>query len=122
MSKQLICRVSWLLVMAMIVLGVVPRVEAGFSPSGATAISQYYRFVDLPKIQKTLEMKIISERLRELGFTQDEINAKLSRLNDEQLHQLATNIEDLRVGGDLATIALASIVVGIIIYIIFLFN
>jgi len=53
---------------------------------------------DLGQIQKTLESKIMSERLHQLGFTAYEIQGKLGRLGDEQIHQWALRLKDFARG------------------------
>jgi hypothetical protein len=77
MSKSLVKLVSYPLVIAMLVIGVAPRVEAGFSPSDAIALSQADRVDDLATIQKILESKKIGKRLENLGFSQSEIQLRI---------------------------------------------
>lgn len=78
------------------------------------------RIADLAKIQKAMETKIIKERLGRLGFTQKESQERLEKLNDQQIHQLAMKIDDLRVGGNgfevLVVLLLIGIVVGVWVY------
>ena len=92
--------VTWYLVMAMVVIGITPPVYAGFSPSGMIGLSPAERSADLQKVRKFLEMKMVGERLRELGLTPGEVQSRLDRLNDPQLHQLALRVNDLTVSGD----------------------
>src|SRR4030067_1935493 len=87
------------LVVAMFIIGITPRVYAGFSPSEVISMLSFDRSSDLEKIRKALEMKMVGERLRELGFTPGEIEKRLSQLTDQQIHQLALNIDQLQVGG-----------------------
>ena len=61
------------LVVAMFVLGITPRLYAGFSPSEAVSMLTFDRSSDLDKIRKVLEMKMIRERLKNFGFTPNEI-------------------------------------------------
>ena len=58
------------------------------------------RASNLDKVQKFLEMKMVRERLKNLGFTPEEIQGKLNDLSDPQLHQLAMKMDDLKVGGE----------------------
>jgi Family of unknown function (DUF6627) len=110
------------LAFAMFILGIVPRVDAGFVPSEIITHPQIDRTVDLQKIQKVLETKMVRERLENLGFTEDEIQRRLSQLSDEQIHNLALKLDQLRVGGyiDGPTAQLlfeaTCIVVGLIVY------
>ena len=92
--------VSCYLVMVMFVLGITPRVFAGFSPSEAVSIFNFDRSSDIDKIRKVLEMKMVRERLKNFGFTPDEIEKKLIQLDDQQIHQLALNLDELKVGGN----------------------
>lgn len=61
----------------MFVIGITPRVYAGFSPSEAISLLSFDRSTDLDKIRKVLEMKMIREKLKKFGFTPDEIEKKL---------------------------------------------
>ena len=92
--------ITWYLVAAMFVIGITPRVYAGFSPSEGIGLSPLDRPSDVQKIQKFLEIKMVRERLREFGFTPDEIQARLHELSDPQVHQLAVQIDNAKVGAD----------------------
>ena len=107
------------LVVAMFVLGITPRLYAGFSPSEAVSILTFDRSSDLDKIRKVLEMKMIRERLKNFGFTPNEIEKKLSQLDDQQIHQLALHLDDLKVGSDgwaWVVVILVLIAIGVIVY------
>jgi hypothetical protein len=120
MSKLFMKYISCYLVLAIFVMGIVPRVYAGFSPSEVVALSQFDRSADLAKIQKILEMKLIKERLDNLGFSHDEIQSRLGLLSDQQIHQLALQLDELEVGGESATaiiiIVLLVVAVGFLLY------
>ena len=92
--------VACYLVVAMFIIGITPRVYAGFSPSEAISLLPSDRSSDLDKVRKVLELKMVRERLKEFGFTPDEIEKRLTQLNDEQLHQLALQLDEVKVGGD----------------------
>jgi hypothetical protein len=108
-------QVAWYLVFAMFIIGIVPRVEAGFVPSEAVALAKIDRAADMEKVQKVLETKIIKERLEKLGFTQDEISNRLSQLSDWQIHNLALQIDEIKVGGDGLGIVIALLVIAILV-------
>jgi len=109
------------LIIAMFIMGITPRVYAGFSPSEAISMLSFDRSSDLEKIRKVLEMKMVREKLKELGFTPEEMEKKLSQLSDQQIHQLALNIDQLQVGGSgwaiLIVILLIVIIIGVVIYV-----
>lgn len=103
--------ISWYLVVAMFVIGITPRVYAGFSPSEVTGLSQGNRASDLQKIQTVIETKMIGERLKQMGLTPEEIQKKLSQLSDQQIHHLALQLDELKVGGDAGWVVLGIIIV-----------
>ena len=100
MRKSLNKCIIWYLIMAMFIIGITPRVYAGFSPSEMIGLSPSERASDLQKIQKFLEMKMVRERLKELGLSPDEIQARLDQVRDPQLHQIALKLDELKVAAD----------------------
>lgn len=88
------------LVMALFVIGIVPRVEAAFAPSEALNLSVEARAGDIEKIRGALENKLVSQRLLDLGYTSEEVMTRLSQLTDSQIHSFAQKLDDLKVGGD----------------------
>jgi hypothetical protein len=112
MKKTLMKHVTWYLVVAMFVIGITPRVYAGFSASEVIGFSPIDRASDLGKIQNTIETKMMGERLKQIGLTPDEIQKRLSQLTDQQIHQLAQQLDELRVGGDSGWVAFG-VVIGL---------
>jgi hypothetical protein len=110
--------ITWYLVAAMFVIGITPRLYAGFSPSEVIGLSPAERSSDLEKMQKFLEMKIVRERLKELGFAPDEIQSRLNQLSDSQVHQLALQVDNLKVGGDGLEVVIALLVIAILVVIL----
>lgn len=110
--------IAWYLVVAMFVIGITPRVYAGFSPSEGLILPSGERTADLDKIQKFLEMKMVRERMKELGFTAEEIQGKVKDLNDQQLHQLTMKMDDLKVGGDGLGFIIALLIIVILVILI----
>jgi hypothetical protein len=111
MKKTFMKYVTWYLVVAMFVIGITPRVYAEFSPSEAVGVLQIDRGSDLGKIQKAIETKKVGERLKQIGFTSDEVLKKLSQLSDEEIHQLALQLDELKVGGDAGWVVLVIVIV-----------
>jgi len=117
LRKYLVCY----LVFAMFIIGITPRVEAAFAPSGPIALTPSERAADLEKIRNLLEMKVVAQRLQDLGYTVEEIKGKLSEMTDAQIHSIAQKIDDLKVGQENAFVIIAAILV-IIVAIIVLYN
>jgi len=122
MKKKIEKYVTWYMVTVMFLIGITPRVYAGFSPSEVMNLPPIDRQSDLEKIQKVLESKMVRERLKALGFTQNEIQMRLSQLNEEQIHQLASKFDEMHVGGDagevLIVVLLVAILVVLLIYLL----
>ena len=120
MKKTFTKHVTWYLVVAMFAIGITPRVYADFSPSEIVGVPQIDRGSDLGKIQNAIETKMIGERLKQIGLTPGEIQKKLAQLSDQQIHQLAQQLDELKVGGDagwtvlIIILVLAAIAVAVI--------
>jgi hypothetical protein len=109
---------AWYLVVVMFIIGIVPRLDAALVESEITSLTHVDRAADLGKIQKVLETKAVSNRLAQLGLTQDEIQNRLTQLSDQQIHQVATKLDDLKIGGDGFGILIAVLVVVILVIVI----
>jgi len=107
--------VSWYLVIAMFIIGIAPRVDAGLAPSEIIALTQVDRTADLGKIQKVLETRAVSERLAQFGLTQDEIQKRLAQLSDQQIHQTALQLDDLKIGQDALGVIIALLLIAILV-------
>ncbi len=96
--------VVWTVVMATLVTGVFPpEVQAMLAPPSATASESGAgpnRAADLQKVQSVLETRVVSQRLADYGLSQEEISARVNRLSDAQLHQMATQIDAMVPAGD----------------------
>lgn len=101
----------WLLVVHMFALGMSPlESRASLVPSAPSdgsvtslpgPVSGMDRAGDLRTVQRVLETKVVHQRLTDLGLSREEIDARLDRLSDAQLHQVATQINSLLPGGDI---------------------
>jgi hypothetical protein len=105
---------TWYLVVAMFIISIVPQAEGAFIPSQAIALSDAQRQSDLGKIRSFLETKLVSQRLQDLGFSTDEIKERLAYLNDQQLHNYAQRLDDLKAGGDSGV----GIIIGVLLIIL----
>jgi ribose 1,5-bisphosphokinase PhnN len=95
---------------------------AMLAPAGASSPAHESapdRAADLRSVQKTLESKVLRQRLHELGLSDQEIQARLSKLSDRQVHQLASKLHALNPGGDFTIIGIL-IAVVLVLFIIYL--
>lgn len=111
--------ITWYMIIAMFIIGITPKADAGFAPSEIFALTQSERAADLDKIQKVIEIKAIGERLKQLGLTQDEIQARLAQMSDQQIHQVALQLDSLKVGqSDALFLIIALLVIAILVVVL----
>jgi hypothetical protein len=115
MKRKLAEGVIWYMVSVMFVIGITPRVYADFSPSEMIGLSQIDRNSDLQKVQKVLESKLMRERLSQLGFAEEGIQKRLNQLSNEQIHQVALKIDEMKVGGDGAEAVIIILLIAILV-------
>ncbi|HBL22823.1 MAG TPA: hypothetical protein DDZ40_01750 [Deltaproteobacteria bacterium] len=106
------------LVAVMFIIGIAPRVEAAFMPSQAITLSSGERAADVQKIQTVLEMKLVKQRLLDLGFSPEEIQSRVSEMSDQQIHSFAQKLDDLKVGQDGLGIVIAILVIVLLVILI----
>ena len=106
----------WTLVFAIFLFGwMPPESQAMLAPTVLTSAEPIpNRAADIQRIQSVLEVKMIKQRLEDFGLTTDEINARLSKLSDAQVHEMATNLDALIPGGDGLGIVIALLVIAIL--------
>ncbi|HET6465792.1 MAG TPA: PA2779 family protein [Nitrospiria bacterium] len=68
----------------------------------------------MKRIQSILESRLIVQRLADFGLTPAEITSRLNQLSDQQVHEIATQLDALQPGGD----ALGTVVVLLVIAIL----
>ncbi|GAB6184234.1 PA2779 family protein [Thermodesulfovibrio hydrogeniphilus] len=113
MFKKLL---SVYLIVAIFVIGFVQSAGAAFIP---TEVTLNTKGEDLQKIQKFLEMKIVSQRLKDFGYSEKEIMDRLNSLDEQTLHNLALKIDELKVAGDAGlAVILALVIIALVVLII----
>ncbi|MFN3813865.1 MAG: PA2779 family protein [Aquificaceae bacterium] len=88
----------------------------GSKPASVSLSSQ--REDDMQKVQKVLEHKVVQEKLKAYGLTKEEIEKRLSELNDQQIHMLAKASDKVLAGGDGLGLAIAVVVLLILVVIL----
>jgi len=86
------------------------------SPSGGDGTN--HRETDLQNIQKLLESKLIQHKLSQFGLTREEIEVRLQQLDDEQIHQIASQMHTLEPGGNGAVVVLILLLLGIGVFLV----
>ena len=111
----------WTLVVTTFVIGwFPPEGSAMLAPATSATVSDPGRAEDLQSIQRVLENKLVQQRLEDLGLTPEEVTAKLDRLSDAQLHQMAAQLDALMPGGQMSLLLTLLLVLVIILLIVIL--
>jgi len=119
MKIPLMKQISWYLAIVMFIIGIAPRVDASFAPPEIIGAAQADRSADLGRIQNVLEAKAVGERLKQLGFTREEIQSRFAQLSDEQIHQIALHLDNLKVGNDgVLGVIIALLVIAILVVVL----
>jgi Family of unknown function (DUF6627) len=119
MTDPVIQGIAMMLVVVMGLVSLVPRVEASFVPSEQSA-SSISRQEDMATIQKALEQKLVRERLKDLGYTEGEIKARLDELSDSEIHSLAIQMDTLMPAGDGFEVAVIILLVLVLVVLVLL--
>jgi hypothetical protein len=110
-------RTALVLVVVMGLLGFVPRLDAAFVAS-ADSWTALDRQSDMATVQKVLEGKMVRERLRALGLTEEEISARLDRLSDQEVHALATQLDTVTAGGSTGEVIIVILLIAILVVLV----
>ncbi len=116
MKKRLLRFVALYLVAFMFALNLFPPKTMAYVVTSSELSS--LRTEDMSKIQRVLETKVVKERLKEFGLTEEEIHSKLNALTDEELHSFAQNIEGLYPGGDGLGLIIGLLIIAILVLVI----
>ena len=113
------------LVAATAILGAFPREGAAALVPTALAAAERGagRTEDLARLQKLLEQKVVMQRLADLGFSAEEIQARLNALDDARLHELAGRVDGLLPAGDAGGVLVAlAVIVLLVVLILYLMD
>ena len=114
-----------LMVVTFGILSFAPRVDAAYVSNYDMLSGQVEnkgQDADMGTIQRTLENKMVVERLEALGYTKEEISDRLAMLTPEERHDLATRIDSLHSGQGVWGIVIGVLVVVLIVLLILHFT
>jgi len=81
------------------------------------------RQADLQTVRQTLENKLVAQKLKDYGVSASEVEARLPRMSDADVHQIALLSKKLPQGGDaVGDIVIILIIVILVIVLIKLMN
>lgn len=73
---------------------------------------------DKEKLQVVLESKVVQQRLLDLGMKPQDVQEKISRLSDQEIHQFAQHTELLLPGGDAIGFLIGMMIAAIIVVVL----
>lgn len=112
-------QVAFALALSILILGSIPAKSMAYVVGSETVASaEYSREADIARIQRVLESKIVSDRLQETGLSQTEINDKLNKLSDSEVHSFAGQLDGLFPGGDGLGVVIALLIIVILVMVI----
>jgi len=76
------------------------------------------RLEDMQTLQKTLESKMIQKKLLAMGLKPAEVQQRISKMSDSQVHQMASQIRALNPGGLVVEILVAVALIVLILFLI----
>jgi hypothetical protein len=85
------------------------------SKPASEEVSKINREEDIRTIQRALESKIVQEKLKAYGLSKEEIEKKLSEMDDQQIHILARASEKVLAGGDVLGTVIAVLLIAILV-------
>ena len=118
-------RVALVLAFAVFSIAAVPAQSLAYMVGTDTVINgadvsiSSDRATDIERVQRTLESKIVADKLTELGLSADEVTERLEGLTDADLHHFATQIDTLNPGGGIVS-GLGAILVVVLLVLILL--
>ncbi len=108
------------LVLALTVFAItsIPARSLAYMVSTESAMSSQMessRDADMARAQRVLESKVVSTKLTEMGLTTDEVNSRLDKLTDEELHSFASQVDGLYAGGGAMGFIIGVLVIVILV-------
>lgn len=97
--QRYLVRLSTLLVLIVAAFAAVPADAATVPSKTAADQSLVERQAALDTIQGVVEIDEVSDILATHGFTTDEVNARLAALSDEEIVELAQNLDQIQAAG-----------------------
>ncbi|MEE8185170.1 MAG: PA2779 family protein [Thermodesulfobacteriota bacterium] len=116
--KRVICMkpIAIYLAVAFLIMTSIPADSLAYVIQPREEVSS--RAGNIAKIQRVLEIKMVSQRLSELGLSIDEIRSRLDRLSDTEMHSFASRLDTLYAGGSAIGVIMGLLVIAILLLVI----
>ncbi|MFQ5441647.1 MAG: PA2779 family protein [Thermodesulfobacteriota bacterium] len=115
-------RIALIVATAILLISAVPAESMAYIV-GAEGAVEATRAVDMEKAQSILESRLVKMKLTQLGLSAEEINTRLSKLTDAELHRFASTIDSLYPGqGAIGVLIGVLIVIALVMVLLKLTN
>ncbi|MBW7957466.1 MAG: PA2779 family protein [Deltaproteobacteria bacterium] len=114
-------QVALVLAFTMLVLGSIPTKSMALvigSDAVVAAAAEKAREADIARVQRVLESKLVADKLQQAGLSEAEINERLGKLSDAELHSFASQLESLYPGGDALSAIIALLIIVILVLVV----
>lgn len=107
------------LVFAIFIISAIPSPSSAMFITPEVGSSVVDHIGDMAKVQTFLESKLVQQRLTDFGLTAEAVSSRLNQLSQDQLHQIATHIDEIDYGGDSALgVIITLLVIAILVIVI----
>ncbi len=114
MKTRFFRSITLCLIFSFFLVAIIPQNSHAYIAAAEEVTST--RQADEATVQRILESKAVSERLASFGLTAAEVDSKVKRLSNSELHSFASNLESVSPGqGAGAVIAVLVIVILIFV-------
>ena len=110
-------QIALVLAFAVLVIGSIPARSMAYVV-GVDEAAPQSRVSDMERAQRVLESKLVSAKLAQMGISSEEVNTRLDKLSDSELHQFAKKVDSLYPGGDGLGIVIALLIIIILVMVI----
>ena len=82
------------------------------------------RDIDEIKVRRSLENKLVAEKLMSHGLTKEQVIEKMGKMSDEEVHQLASLSDRIPSGGDsgVGLVIAVLVIIALVLVILYLYN
>ena len=130
---MLLNRNTGLLIIGIILSSFIPVSLISSSANAAFRNSQYItdagetvssRDIDEIKVRRSLENKLVAERLMSHGLTKEQVTEKMDKMSDKEVHQLASLSDRIPAGGDSGAglVIAVLVIIALVLLILYLYK
>ncbi|MDP2690597.1 MAG: PA2779 family protein [Deltaproteobacteria bacterium] len=120
-KKMYFRQIALVVAFSMLIIGSIPAKSMAYVVGAEPfmkAVTGVSRAEDMAKLQRVLESKLVAGKLQSVGLTADEVETRVDKLSDSELHQFASQLDSLYPGGDGLGIVIALLIIVILVMVV----